>query len=340
MRMQKCPECRKKISKKASRCPFCGVDIGKRFSLWWFALLFLIAGGMLAYVKIAGHLEAQRLAQELIEKQRIAEQKERERQERFRMIVDGFYANQEDIIANLRTLIKNNSFEEARAELADYDIPNLQGELTPIKNELKEKELAIKVKAVPSKDSETNYKLYYQLVQLNPQKKIYQKKLNRYKPRYAEKKYRQASQYLKSSAKDYPSLRAAFEAIDEAIKLDPRQKKYRRAKYLLEKEKLLYYQGNTIAEMAVRDDGRSGNERRFYVWIKNVSSQVVSVDASYFTLIGKDNRSYRFLSSDMISVNLQPGTETEGRVSFKTRSLPQKLIFANDNIGTISRLFP
>ena len=67
---------------------------------------------------------------------------------------------------------------------------------------------------------------------------------------------------------------------------------------------------------------------------------VVSVDASYFTLIGKDNRSYRFLSSDMISVNLQPGTETEGRVSFKTRSLPQKLIFANDNIGTISRLFP
>ena len=201
---------------------------------------------------------------------------------------------------------------------------------------MKRKQLHEKVKKIPAKNYSENYKLYDELTKLNPQKELYKNKRDFYKVKFAEKEYQLAKKYFNKSNQQYRELSSAFSNINTALNLRPGQKKYIGLKKKLEWEKLRFYEGNDKVQMALVYEGYGD----FWVSIKNTGSNTYHVNPNDFTLICKDNHSYHYDSSDGIMVDLQPGTETSGRITFNTRSKPKELIYSNWTAGKISRICP
>lgn len=273
------------------------------------------------------------------------ERVKREHAEKLEKIRLDFVTRKDDISNKIRALILNKLFENAENEIALYDIPALQNDLQPLKNYLKEMTLFEKAKKIPGREFENNYKAFLELYTMAPDNEVYLAKANSYKSKLAEREYNKAKAYVTSKNKSVDNLEQALDYINKSIELFPGSKKFMAVKKTLMAEKLLYYDGNDNILMAVRDDGMGkklfSNQRKLTIWLKNISQETVYINVQYFTMIGKDNKSYTY--NDMgkkFKSKLSPGEQSIGELYFRTRTRPKKLIFNHLIKGEISRVFP
>jgi hypothetical protein len=172
-----------------------------------------------------------------------------------------------------------------------------------------------KVKPVPASNAALNLKLYRQLLELNPDNTRYQKKVAFYEARLVQQKKAREARAARTLEK---KQRQAWEQSR-----DQRNKALR------------HYTGNGIAEMAVHDMGPGS----MYVWVKNVSRQVITTHPDHFILLdSQGNRVECTISSSLDSV-LQPGAISHGKIEYSASVYPGELIFRNREAGRVSKTF-
>ena len=172
-----------------------------------------------------------------------------------------------------------------------------------------------KVKPVPASNAALNLKLYRQLLELDPSNARYQKKVAFYEERLERQKKARRERAARASEK---KQRQAWE-----------QARIERNKGLRQ------YTGNGIAEMAVHDMGPGS----LYVWIKNVSQQIITTHPDHFTLLDRsDNLVPCDISASLDSV-LEPGSISHGKIEYSDAIYPGELIFRNRESGRVSKSF-
>ena len=171
------------------------------------------------------------------------------------------------------------------------------------------------VRPIPASNAALNLKLYRQLLELDPDNTRYQKKVAFYKSRLARQKKAREERAARNLEKKH---RQEWE-----------QSREQRNKILRQ------YSGNGIAEMAVNDMGPGF----MYVWVKNVSQQVITTHPDHFILLdNQGNRVACEISSSLDSV-LQPGAISHGKIEYSETVYPGELIFRNHEAGRISKSF-
>lgn len=171
------------------------------------------------------------------------------------------------------------------------------------------------VKPVPASNAALNLKLYRQLLELDPDNPRYQKKVALYEERLVrQEKARQEAAARTAKMKH----RQAWEQGREARNKTLRQ-----------------YSGNGTAEIAVHDMG-SGS---LYVWVKNVSKQIITTHPDYFTLVDEEKKPIRCEISGSLDSVLEPGSISHGKLNYSREAEPRELIFQNQEAGRISKLF-
>lgn len=177
------------------------------------------------------------------------------------------------------------------------------------------KALEKEVRPVPVSNAALNLKLYRQLRELDPHNPRYQKKVAFYEKRLAmQEKSRQEQALRREKARQ----REAWENSRQARNVRLRQ-----------------YSGNGTAEMAVHDMGNGS----LYVWIKNVSSQIITTHPDYFTLIDENDDAVPCKISDSFDSVLEPGSISHGRIEYDKTVIPKALIFENRETGRVSKTF-
>ncbi len=172
-----------------------------------------------------------------------------------------------------------------------------------------------KVKPIPASNAELNLKLYRQLRELDPMNPRYQKKVAFYEERLTEQEKAQKQRALRLKKE---RLKAAWEEGREARNVKLRQ-----------------YSGNGTAEMAVHDMGNGS----LYVWVKNVSRQIITTHPDYFTLLDRENHPMRCSISESLDCVLETGGISHGRIEYEKTIIPKQLIFENRESGRISKTF-
>ncbi|MFO7715772.1 hypothetical protein [Desulfosarcina sp.] len=171
------------------------------------------------------------------------------------------------------------------------------------------------VKPVPASNAALNLKLYRQLLDLDPDNPRYQKKVALYEERLVrQEKARQERAVHSAKMK----RRQAWEQAREARNKTLRQ-----------------YSGNGTAQIAVHDMG-SGS---LYVWVKNVSKQIITTHPDYFTLVDEEKKPIRCEISGSLDSVLEPGSISHGKLEYSREAEPRELIFQNREVGRISKLF-
>jgi outer membrane protein assembly factor BamE (lipoprotein component of BamABCDE complex) len=171
------------------------------------------------------------------------------------------------------------------------------------------------VRPVPASNAALNLKLYRQLLELAPDNLRYQKKVGFYEARLAQQeKARQE--------------RAARVAQERRLK-KWEQFRARRNKMLRK------YTGNGTAEMAVHDMGNG----MLYVWIKNVSQEIITTYPDNFTLLDSEHHKVSCKISDSLDRVLEPGSISHGKIEYDKTIIPGELIFQNRESGRISKSF-
>ena len=171
------------------------------------------------------------------------------------------------------------------------------------------------VKPVPGGNAALNLKLYRQLLALDPENSRYQKKVAFYEDRLAKQQKAQQERAIRSAK---AKRRQAWDQAREGRNKQLRQ-----------------YSGNGIAEMAVHDMGNGS----LYVWVKNVSSQIITTHPDHFTLIDSDNNVVTGEISDSLDSVLEPGSIAHGKIEYSREIEPKELLFQNRESGRISKSF-
>lgn len=171
------------------------------------------------------------------------------------------------------------------------------------------------VKPIPGHKAALNLKLYRQLLELDPGNARYQKKVAFYEDRLARQQ------------------KASKARADRAAKLKQRQA-WDQAREERNKG-LRQYTGNGIAEMAVHDMGPGS----LYVWVKNVSTQIITTHPDHFTLLDNSGKPVRCEISSSLDSVLEPGSISHGKIQYSDAVLPSELVFRNRESGKISKSF-
>lgn len=172
-----------------------------------------------------------------------------------------------------------------------------------------------KVKPIPAHKADLNLKLYRQLLALDPSNARYQKKVTFYEER-STRQHKARQERAASAAKQ--KQREAWEQARDA-----------------RNKELRHYTGNGIAEMAVHDMGPGS----LYVWVKNVSRQIITTHPDHFTLLDSNNNSTHCEVSNSLDSVLEPGSISHGKIQYSDDIEPKELIFRNRESGRISKVF-
>lgn len=209
---------------------------------------------------------------------------------------------------------------ERRAEIAERE--RRQAEMGEAARQQAEAErqkkieaLEKEVKPVPASNAVLNLKLYRQLLDLDPDNSRYQKKVAVYEERLARQKKARQERAVRIAKEKH---RQAWEQAREA-----RNKKLRQ------------YTGNGTAEMAAHDMGNGS----LYVWVKNVSRQILTTHPDHFTLVDSNNNRATCKISDSLDSVLEPGSISHGKIEYSKEIEPKELIFQNKGSGRISKSF-
>lgn len=209
--------------------------------------------------------------------------------------------------------IHQAAIEESERQQAEMAQAALQ-RATAARQE-KIKALENEVKPVPASNATLNLKLYRQLLELDPDNSRYQKKVAVYEDRLAKQKKARDERAVRSAKAKH---RQAWEQAREE-----RNKKLRQ------------YTGNGIAEMAVHDMGNGS----LYVWVKNVSKQIITTHPDHFTLVDSENNPVACEISGSFDSVLEPGSISHGKIDYSREIEPRELIFQNRESGRISKSF-
>jgi outer membrane protein assembly factor BamE (lipoprotein component of BamABCDE complex) len=172
-----------------------------------------------------------------------------------------------------------------------------------------------RVRPIPASKIALNLKLYRQLHELDPNNPRYQKKVAFYEEHLV----------MQDNARKQRALR-----LEKARQREVWEKARETRNIMLRQ-----YSGNGTAEMAVHDMGNGS----LYVWIKNVSRQIITTHPDYFTLIDSDNQKMRCEISDSLDSVLEPGSISHGKIEYDKSVIPKELIFENRESGRISKSF-
>ena len=168
---------------------------------------------------------------------------------------------------------------------------------------------------VPASNPSLNLKLYRQLLALDSKNVRYQKKVAYYEDRLARQ---QETQKLRTEKRAREKYLKSWEQSR-----DVRNKKLRQ------------YTGNGIAEIAIYDMGKGS----LYVWVKNVSYQIITTHPDYFTLIDNDNNPIPCVIGDSLNSVLEPGSLSHGKIEYNSVIIPRELVFQNRESGRVSKSF-
>ncbi|MFZ5571422.1 MAG: hypothetical protein ACOZF0_13555 [Thermodesulfobacteriota bacterium] len=299
-------------------------------------------------VVIAGTVVVMRFWQARVERSRaVAEQAEAQQRqlEEHQRIAARFQENKPEIIAYLRALIDGRKFDFFEEEVRRYSIPALTDEVKKINDYLFEIKLFDTTNDISADDYQRNFDIFLQLNQMDPENKLYAEKLEFYRQKFAEENFQAVNDFLKIKTPSRAELQTAMACIAKAIELEGDKKEYVKALSALKTAELLFFEGNETVHMALRDDGvtggATGGQRKIYVWIKNVGKDSFFTNIDFFTMLGKDEKEYKYnnFSRELVA-ELKPGDIAQGYIYFYTRVEPQVLTFAHINAGTISRNFP
>ncbi len=308
--------------------------------------IFLIGIALLAAIGCT--ISVMRYWQAKVERERlVAEQAAAQRRlsEEQQKIAYKFRDNKTEIIGYLRSLIDGRKFSLFEEESRRYAIPTLKGELDEVNDYLEEIKLFDTTKEIPADDYQRNYDTFFRLGQMDPENKVYAEKLGYYRKKYAEENFQVVKNFLKKKNPSRAELEVAMACIEKVIELEGNTKESAKALSALKTAELLFFEGNEKVRMAVRNDGvtggATGGQRKIYVWIKNVGSESFFINIDFFTMIGKDEKTYKYnhFSRELVA-ELQSGGIAQGYIYFYTRVEPKELIFDHINAGTISRIFP
>jgi tetratricopeptide (TPR) repeat protein len=326
-----CKKCGyKEIPSEMKDCPKCGIKLIQKnghLKIIFSIILCLVFASFL----VIGYQ---------INKKRVLKQKEIEFQKNK---IAEFNTNKIELLKNIRDLIDNKQFDSAKREIDYYNMEGIKNSLVEINKYFDEMKLYDEVKKIPSSNLEDSYRLYHELTLINPQKELYKEKESHYKFNFSERQYQDANSYFKEEGRSYRDYTEALKNINVAISLKPDEEKYNKLKTKLQKEGLSFYSGNHIVLMALREDPVHPYAFvSFNVGIKNISSHTFHVNPNHFTFICKDNHSHPYSSQVRLLVDLQPGTETDGWISFRINcpGQPRELIFESFSTGRISKIFP
>ena len=172
-----------------------------------------------------------------------------------------------------------------------------------------------RVKPVPVSNAALNLKLYRRLLDLDPDNSRYRKKVTVYEARLARQ--------------DQARLDRAVRDAKKKHRKDWEQAREDRNK------KLRDYTGNGTVEMAVNDMGNGS----LYVWVKNVSKQIITTHPDHFTLLDSENMKARCETSDSLDSVLEPGSISHGKIEYGQEIEPKELVFQNRESGRISKSF-
>ncbi|MEE4111667.1 MAG: DUF3192 domain-containing protein [Desulfobacteraceae bacterium] len=171
------------------------------------------------------------------------------------------------------------------------------------------------VRPVPASNAALNLKLYRQLLELDPNNLRYQKRVALYEDRLAQQ---QKADQARAARAAKAKRRQAWEQAREGRNTRLRQ-----------------YSGNGIAEMAVHDMGNGS----LYVWVKNVSRQIITTHPDHFTLMDSENNAVACQISESLDSVLEPGSISHGKIEYSREIEPKELIFQNREAGRISKSF-
>lgn len=172
-------------------------------------------------------------------------------------------------------------------------------------------ELEAAVRPVPPTHAAQNLKLYRQLLTLDPQNERYRKKVAVYEQRLSQQKRQHQAGLPKAvQEKTTVSTETAFEARNKRLR---------------------HYTGNGIAEIAVHDLGGGS----LYVWVKNISQQVITTYPDHFTLKDIKGRPMACKVNSSLDSVLEPGNISHGKITFDKNVTPGVLIFINKEAGQI-----
>jgi outer membrane protein assembly factor BamE (lipoprotein component of BamABCDE complex) len=174
-----------------------------------------------------------------------------------------------------------------------------------------EKEVA----PVPASNAALNLKLYRKLLTLDPGNTRYKKKVAYYENRLERQK--KATQ-----------ARAEKQAQEKLLRVWEKRRPERN-------QRLGKYTGNGTAEMAVYDMGNHS----LYVWVKNVSKQIITTHPDYFTLLDNHRNKIPCVIEGRLHSVLEPGSLSHGEIAYHPDSIPNELIFQNNESGRISKVF-
>lgn len=172
-----------------------------------------------------------------------------------------------------------------------------------------------KVRPVPASNASLNLKLYRQLLELDPHNPRYRKKVALYEERLGRQEKTRQERMIRAARE---KQRQTWEQARETRNTRLRQ-----------------YTGNGTAEIAVHDMGNGS----LYVWVKNVSGQIITTHPDYFTLVDSDGNKIELRISDTLDSVLEPGSISHGRIEFNGEVLPRELIFENPEAGRVSKSF-
>jgi hypothetical protein len=210
---------------------------------------------------------------------------------------------------------KQKQVEMASRQRQMHEDARAERQIAKAKRQEEIRALEEKVKPVPASNAALNLKLYRQLRELDPLNARYQQKVTFYEARLAQQeKTREQRERKREKARQLADWEKGRE--DRNVKL--RQ-----------------YSGNGIAEMAIHDMG-SGS---LYVWVKNVSRQIITTHPDYFTLIDTDSNEMQCNISASLDSVLEPGSISHGRIEYDETIIPKELIFENRESGRISKPF-
>ena len=147
-----------------------------------------------------------------------------------------------------------------------------------------------------------------------------------------------------SKSNSCSEITQAIDSCKKALKVFPDSKNAKSYLFEAQINKLKCSEGNKKLEMAIQILGYK--PLKLHVWIKNKSNERRHANPGYFTLVTVRNRSFSVssetygLSGYFDAVDLQPGTETSGKIIFDTWDKPKKLVYSEMLGTTISREFP
>lgn len=181
------------------------------------------------------------------------------------------------------------------------------------------KALEKEVAPIPASQAGLNLTLYRKLLELDPGNSRYRKKVAYYEARLAQQEEIQTGarqQRLARIAKE--KRRRTWEQNRDA-----------------RNNKLRQYTGNGIAEVAVHDISNGS----LYVWVKNVSDQIITTHPDHFTLVDSDGNPAACQISNNLESVLEPGSISHGKIRYDEEIEPKEMIFQNRESGRISKSF-